>query len=150
VWIANAYFLPDRRMTRAIGNASRRGADVRVIVPGRSDVEIVRHASRAVWGRLLSAGVRIFEWQPSVLHSKTAVIDGHWATVGSFNLDSRSYASNLELNVSALDQDFARTVERSFERDLAQCREVDRTAFANRSLVDRALERGAYWFRSWL
>jgi cardiolipin synthase len=150
IWIANAYFLPNRRMTRALVDAACRGVDVRVIVPGRSDVEIVRHASRAVWARLLDAGARIFEWRPSVLHSKTAVIDGRWATIGSFNLDYRSYASNLELNVSVLNDAFARTVEASFARDLEQCDEVDAAHFARRSLPDRALERGAYWFRSWL
>lgn len=150
IWIANAYFVPNRRMTRALAHAGRRGVDVRVIVPGRSDVEIVRHASRAVCGRLLDAGVRIFEWQPSILHSKTAVIDGQWVTIGSLNLDYRSYANNLELNVSVLDEGFARTVEASFERDLLECREMDLLTFAERSLSDRVLERAAYWFRSWL
>jgi cardiolipin synthase len=137
-------------MVRALVHAARQGVDVRVMVPARSDVEVVRHASRAVWGRLFMAGARIFEWLPSVLHSKTAVVDGHWATVGSFNLDYRSHASNLELNVSVLDDAFARTVECSFERDMQQCREVDSRTFAERALLDRMLERGTYWFRSWL
>lgn len=150
IWIANAYFVPNRRTARALCDASRRAVDVRVIVPGRSDVEIVRHGGRAVWGPLLAAGVRIFEWQPSILHSKTAVVDQTWATVGSFNLDYRSYAANLELNVSILDADFACMVEDSFERDLKQCLEVDPIRFADRSLPARVLERAAYWFRSWL
>lgn len=150
IWIANAYFLPNRLMTRALRDATRRGVDLRVVVPGISDVEIVRHGSRAVWGRLLHAGARIYEWQPSILHSKTAVVDGEWATLGSFNLDYRSIRSNLELNVSVLDPAFAKAVEDSFLADLEQCIEVDRRAFMFRSLGDRLLERVAYWFRSWL
>jgi cardiolipin synthase len=137
-------------MTRALRDATRRGVDLRVIVPGRSDVEIVRHASRAVWGRLLGAGARIYEWQPSILHSKTAVVDSEWATIGSFNLDYRSLRNNLELNVSVLDPVFAKTVEDSFRADMKQCIEVDRRAFMFRSLGDRLLERVAYWFRAWL
>jgi cardiolipin synthase A/B len=150
VWIANAYFLPNGRMTRALRHATLRGVDVRLLVPARSDVEIVRHASRRVWGRLLRAGARIFEFQPSILHSKTAVVDGEWATMGSFNLDSRSFESNLELNISVLDRDFAAIVEASFERDFEQSIEVNRRQFDYRSLTDRTLEKAAYWFRSWL
>jgi cardiolipin synthase A/B len=150
VWIANAYFLPNGRMKRALRHATLRGVDVRILVPGRSDVEIVRHASRAVWGPLLGAGARIFEFQPSILHSKTAVIDGEWSTVGSFNLDYRSYATNLELNLSVLDVDFAAEVEQSFERDFERSLEVNRQQFQFRSVTDRTLERVAYWFRSWL
>lgn len=150
IWIANAYFLPNGRMSRGLRHAALRGVDVRILVPGRSDVEIVRHASRSVWGRLLRAGARIFEFQPSVLHSKTAVIDGEWSTIGSFNLDYLSYASNLELNVSVLDREFAATVERSFELDWQRSQEVVPGDFLRRSLGDRTLETVAYWFRSWL
>jgi cardiolipin synthase len=150
VWLANAYFLPSRRMTNALRDAARRGIDVRVILPSRSDVEIVRHASRAMWTRLLASGVRLYEFQPRILHSKTAVVDGEWATVGSFNLDYLSLLSNLELNVSVLDRAFAKTVEDSFERDLEDSVEVNFDVFQSRSLGHRALERVSYWFRSWL
>ena len=150
IFIANAYFVPNARITRALMDATRRGVDLRIMLPGRSDIELVRHASRAVWGRLLRRGARIFEYQPSIFHSKTAVIDGIWSTVGSFNLDYISVRSNLELNVSVLDAEFARVVERSFTNDLDLCREVDPHDFAFRSLGERLAERVLYWFRAWL
>ncbi len=150
ILIANAYFVPNRRLRRALRNAARRGVDVRIMVPARSDVELVRHASRAVWGGLLRQGARIYEWQPSMLHSKTAVIDRQWATVGSFNLDYISISNNRELNVSVLDADFAQAVASSFERDIGDCYEVDPYHFKFRSLGERLAERVLYWFRAWL
>jgi cardiolipin synthase A/B len=149
IWIANAYFVPGRQLVRELKRATRRGVDVRIIVPSVSDVPLVRHASRAVWGGLLAAGAEIYEWQPSVLHSKTALIDSEWTTLGSVNLDALS-VRNLELNVSVQDRSFAVAVEQSFLQDLEQCRAVDRHDFAFRSLGDRVFERVAYWFRGWL
>src|SRR5690606_21996885 len=87
VYIANAYFVPNRTIVRCLTSAARRGVDVKVVVPGRSDVPVVALASRATWGRLLKAGVQLFEWTDSILHSKIATVDGVWATAGSFNLD---------------------------------------------------------------
>lgn len=147
VWIANSYFLPDRMVVRALKRAARRGADVRVIVPGVSDVEIVRHASRAMWGGLMRHGVRIFEWQKNMLHAKTAVIDGRWSTIGTFNMDARSLRSNLEVNVAVSDDEFAAVMEQSFERDLESSREVDSHEFLFRPLGDRLLEAILYRFR---
>ena len=150
VWIANSYFVPDRMVVRALKRAARRGANVRVLVPGVSDVEIVRHASRAVWGGLMRHGVRVFEWQRNVLHAKTAVIDGHWSTIGTFNMDARSLRSNLEVNVAVSDEGFAAVMEQSFERDLEDSREVDSHEFLFRPLGDRLLELICYRFRKLL
>ena len=150
VWIANSYFVPDGRVVRALRAAAARGVDVRVIVPGTSDVEIVRHASRAVWGRLLRQGVRIFRWNGNILHAKTAVVDGIWSTIGTFNLDYLSLRSNLEVNVAVRDEAFARTVEASFERDFEKCSEVDPHDFKFRSLGDRLLEMIFYRLRKLL
>ena len=150
VWIANAYFLPDLRLRRALVGATRRGVDVRIVLPAHSDVELVRHASRAIWGRLLYAGVRIFEYLPSMLHSKTAVIDQQWVTLGSFNLDTISIRNNRELNLSVLNEDFAAKVAESMRMDQEHCREVTHNEYRNRSLSDRAAERALYWFRRWL
>lgn len=147
VWIRNSYFVPDPRIVRALVRAVQRGVDVRVIVPGISDVEIVRHASRAVWSRLMRHGVRIFEWTENVLHAKSALVDGRWATIGTFNLDYWSLFYNLEVNVSVLDAGFAAVMEASFERDFARSRPVDPGEFAFRSLGDRALELVLYRFR---
>jgi cardiolipin synthase len=150
VWISNSYFVPDGAVLRALMHAARRGVDVRVIVPGEIDVEIVRYASRAVWSRLMRNGVQIFEWHKNVLHSKTAVIDGRWSTVGTFNLDYLSIRLNLEVNAAVLDEGFGATMEASFQRDLEDCREVDLHNFRFRSLGDRLLERIFYRFRKLL
>jgi len=135
---------------RALVRAARRGVDVRIIVPDESDVPIANWASRAVWSRLLRNGVRIFQWSRSILHSKTAVVDGRWSTIGTFNLDHLSLRVNLEVNVAVLDEGFAATMEASFERDLLECREVDLRSFQYRSLGSRLLEFIAYRFRKFL
>jgi len=150
IFIANSYFVPDRRVLRALTSAARRGVDVRIIVPGQSDVDIVRHASRAVWGRLLRAGVRIFEWDESVLHAKTAVVDGLWSTIGTFNFDYMSLRMNLEVNVSVLDARFAGRLEASFLEDSELCREVSLVDFRFRPLGQRLLEYLAYRLRKFL
>jgi len=150
VFIANSYFVPDRRVLRALARAARRGVDVRIIVPGQSDVDIVRHASRAVWGRLLRAGVRIFEWDESVLHAKTAVVDAVWSTIGTFNFDYMSLRMNLEVNVSVLDARFANRLEASFLEDFERCREVSLVDFRFRPLGQRLLEYLAYRLRKFL
>ena len=150
IFIANSYFVPDRRVLRALARAARRGVDVRIIVPGQSDVDIVRHASRAVWGRLLRAGVRIFEWDESVLHAKTAVVDGLWSTIGTFNFDYMSLRMNLEVNVTVLDERFAARLEASFLEDFELCREVSLVDFRFRPLGQRLLEYLAYRLRKFL
>jgi cardiolipin synthase len=149
-WISAAYFLPDRAVRRALGRAAARGVDVRVLMPAESDVELVRHASRATWGYLLRRGVRLFEWLPGVLHAKSAVVDGRWSTIGTFNLDYLSLRSNLEINVSVDDEVFGATMEGAFLRDLEQSREIDRVAFRYRPLGERLLELVAYRFRKFL
>jgi cardiolipin synthase A/B len=150
IFIANSYFVPDRRVLRALAGAAHRGVDVRIIVAGQSDVDIVRHASRAVWGRLLRSGVRIFEWDESVLHAKTAVVDGLWSTIGTFNFDYMSLRMNLEVNVSVLDAPFASRLEASFLEDFELCREVFLVDFRFRPLGQRLLEYLAYRLRKFL
>ncbi len=149
-WIRNAYFVPDWRVRRALGRAARRGVDVRVLMPAESDVEIVRHASRATWGYLLRRGVRLFEFEAGILHAKSAVVDGRWSTIGTFNLDYLSLRSNLEVNVSVDDEGFGATMEGSFMHDLEQSREIDRAAFRFRPLGERLFELLAYRFRKLL
>jgi cardiolipin synthase len=150
VFISNSYFIPDRSVIRALCLAAQRGVDVRVLVPGVSDVPMIRYASRAVWGRLLRAGVRLFEWQGEVLHAKTAVIDESWSTVGTFNLDQLSLRNNLEVNVSVEDSAFGKVMGQSFLMDLESSHEVLYERFRYRPLWDRLLERIAYRFRKFL
>lgn len=147
VWITNSYFVPDPSVVRALKRAARRGVDVRVILPAYSDVEIARFASRAMWGGLMAQGVRLFEFHRSILHSKSAVIDGNWSTIGSFNLDYRSLRANLEVNVAVQDVAFGAVMEQSFRQDLEHCREVDPHEFRFRSLGSRLVEFLVYRFR---
>lgn len=149
-YIANAYFVPDRSVRTALIRAVRRGVDVRVLLPGESDVPIVAYASRAVWNVLLKNGVRIYEWQDGVLHAKTAVVDGDWSTVGTFNLDALSLRWNAEVSLSVLDARFGKAVETAFLQDLERSREVDLRTFRFRSLSDRLLELFAYRLRKFL
>jgi cardiolipin synthase A/B len=146
-YISNSYFVPDGRVINALVRAARRGVDVRVMQPAVSDIEMVRHASRAIWDRLLRGGVRIFEWHRSILHAKSAVIDGTWSTIGSYNLDYVSLRYNLEVNVTVRDAAFGAALQRSFLRDFADCHEVDLETFRARPLSDRLLEAIFYRLR---
>ncbi len=149
-YISNSYFVPDRRVVRALVRAAHRGVDVRVIQPAVSDLEIVRYASRAIWDRLLRNGVRIYEWHQSILHSKSAVVDGQWSTIGSYNLDYVSLRYNLEVNVAVRDAAFGAALSRSFLRDFADCQEVELRQFRFRPLFDRLLEATCYRLRKFL
>lgn len=125
VWIQNAYFLPDRGLRRALARAARRGVDVRVMVPGRSDVRLVEWASLYALKRLARAGVHILRWRGPMMHAKTATVDAAWSTIGSYNLDAQSRFSNLEVNVEILDPDTARALARNFTEVEATCDPFD-------------------------
>ncbi|HTM44846.1 MAG TPA: phospholipase D-like domain-containing protein [Polyangiaceae bacterium] len=150
VWITNAYFIPDHVVIGTLRRAATRGVDVRVLVPKVSDVPLIGFASQARWETLLDAGVRIFEWHQNVLHAKSAVIDGYWSTLGSFNLDYISLFTNLELNVAVEDATFAETMERSFLRDLEQSHEVKALEFKQRHWTTKTMESVVYRLRKLL
>jgi cardiolipin synthase len=122
--ILNSYFIPERSLRRAFRRAVARGVSVRVVMPSDSDVPPVRHASRYLYRRLLSSGVRIFEWRESMMHAKMGVIDGVWSTIGSYNLDHRSLVHNLEVCLVCVDQPLAAKLQAAFEKDLARCVEI--------------------------
>ncbi len=146
ILIANSYFVPDNTVRRALERAARRGVEVRVIVPEHSDVPSVGWAARAMFARLMRAGVHVHLWLEGMMHAKTAVIDG-WATVGSYNLDYRSLRYNLEVNVASEDPGFVGSVATSFRTDLAQCREIDPAVWTRRPWFERAVEWLAYLLR---
>ncbi len=150
IWISNAYFVPDRRIFRALIRAAARGVDVRVLLPVKSDVPLVKFASRYLYKRYLKGGIRVCEYQPSVLHAKTAVIDGIWSTVGSSNLDRRSFRKNLEINAVVLDQEFGEEMERVFLEDLDGSEELTLEHWEKRSLWHLLLEWICYRFRNLL
>jgi cardiolipin synthase A/B len=150
VHITMAYFVPDRQTLDALKEAARRGVDVTLILPSYSDFWAVFHAGRAHYAELLDAGVRIYERQEALLHSKTMVVDGVWSTVGSSNLDWRSFLHNDEVNAVVLGRDFGKEMEAAFERDLAKSVRIEPEAWARRSLLDRAKEWASQVWQYWL
>ncbi|GAB4398318.1 MAG: cardiolipin synthase ClsB [Rhodoferax sp.] len=146
VWIANAYFLPGRRLRQGLIAAARRGVGVHLLLQGRYDNFWQYHATRAMYGALLRAGVQICEYQASFLHAKVAVVDGHWATVGSSNLDPLSLLLAREANVVVQDRAFARQLRRALEHASAHdARPVTLADLARRSLWRRVLDHAALW-----
>lgn len=137
-WLTTPYFVPDEPTVRALCNAAYRGIDVRVLVPAESDVPLAQAAGRFFYGPLLRSGVRIFEYQPAVLHAKTVVVDGAWSLVGSANLDFRSFTLNFELGAVVFDSAFAARLEERFARDLGESREVTLASVERRGFSDRA------------
>jgi len=140
IYITNPYFLPDGRMTRVLTEAPRRGVRVVVLLPGAIDNNIVRQASRSQFGALLEAGVEIYEYQAGLLHAKTMTIDGIWATIGSTNLDTRSFALNEELNAVLYNKDVAGQLEKIFADDLTYSQKIDYQRWRNRGFFNRLLE----------
>lgn len=150
VCITNSYFIPDARIRRILGQAARRGVDVRVMIPGKSDSFPARFAARRLYGRLLRSGIKLFEWQRSILHSKTAIVDGRWCTVGTYNLDYRSWRFNLEVVAAIEDSAVAGAMERRFNEDIEQAKPISYERWRNRSLFVRVLDRFFYLFRKML
>jgi cardiolipin synthase len=150
IWITQAYFAPDERISEALVHAAGRGVDVRVIVPGFTDSSLIFYASRSSYGPLLEGGVKLYEFRNALLHAKTAVVDGVWSTVGSCNIDPRSFAHNNELNAAIVGRNFARAMEAMFHRDLAQSVRIDAAAWKDRPRSARLKEFMSNLFRYWL
>ena len=140
IMITNPYFVLDEKMQQALITSARRGVRVRVLVPGAIDHNIVRQASRRQFGSMLRAGIQIFEYTPALLHSKTMVIDGVWSTIGSTNLDNRSFAVNDELNLIVYSRPVAQRLEQIFADDVALSRPVTYTAWRDRGFTSKILE----------
>ncbi|MGA7124252.1 MAG: phospholipase D-like domain-containing protein [Polyangiaceae bacterium] len=145
--IANSYFVPDRRVRSALFSAVRRGVRVRVLVPSKSDVPVVQFAVEALFETLLRHGVGIWTMPDTMLHAKTAIIDESFTTIGSYNLDERSWRKNLEVNLAVEDRDFARHVRSWFEHDLSGATRLDLGVWRDRSLARRGLEWAAFAMR---
>jgi cardiolipin synthase A/B len=142
IWIANSYFVPDEETSDLLVAAVKRGVDVRVIVPSdeHNDVPVTKAAGRAGYGPLLSGGVKIFEYQPTMFHLKTMVVDGILSTVGSANFDERSFHLNEEVNLFVYDEAFAAQMRERYERDLTKCRPYTLAMWKARSLRKRFTE----------
>ncbi len=150
VLITNAYFIPNAKIYRSLIRAAKRGVNVCILLPGKSDIAIVKCASRYLYKRYLKGGIKIFEYTESVLHAKTAVIDGIWSTVGSSNLDRRSFKKNLEMNAIILDQQFGGQMEKMFYSDLENSIELKLENWSKRSLYNYVIEWICYRFRNYL
>jgi cardiolipin synthase len=141
VEISTPYFLPDCAMRRAITGAARRGARVRVLVPGAgSDQQLVRLASRRMYGELLEAGVRIFEYRPTMMHAKALLVDGDWAIIGTTNMDNRSFEHNDEVNVAFREPAVTARLCDDFNADLEASDEVTLEGWRGRSRLEKLLE----------
>jgi cardiolipin synthase len=150
LWLTTPYFVPDRRSQQSLCAAARRGVDVRLLVPGKSDVPLAQWAARAAYAHMLEAGVRIWEYQSRVLHAKTALVDGSWATVGTSNFDYRSFFLNDEINLLGQSSDLNATLAMQFHQDLAQSHEIERDAWKRRPWYAPILEWVGWWARRWL
>jgi cardiolipin synthase len=147
LYIASSYFVPDKQLRETVMGRAREGVDVRILIPGRhTDAKPIRQASHSYYDDLLSAGVRIFEYQPTMFHVKAAVVDGKWSIVGSANMDVRSKELNQENVLGILDHGFARQVETSFLADLKRSAEIRLADWRRRGVGSRLKERAAALF----
>jgi cardiolipin synthase len=141
IYIANPYFVPDPVALETLIEAKQRGVDVRIMVSGiRNDNWLARHNSVRLFGRLLDAGIEILEYNRTMLHQKTMVVDGVWGTVGTTNFDNRSFAHNEESNVCFFDRELAGQLHGIFLDDVAACTRVQRHAWARRGAWAKAQE----------
>jgi cardiolipin synthase len=150
VFLTSAYFVPDPQLLQALSDAAKRGVDVRLVLPSYSDSALVFHAGRAHYSALLQAGVKIFERHGALLHAKTAMIDGVWSTVGSANLDWRSFMDNDEINAVILGRDFATQMAAMFAIDQAASKAIDPQTWPQRPLQNKLKEWLAKLWERWL
>jgi len=142
IHLSNSYFVPDKLAVRALVAAAKRGVEVRVIVPGpHIDSGVVRAASHSVWGDMLKAGVKIAEYQPTMFHVKSLVVDSLLVSVGSTNFDNRSFILNDEANLNVLDAAFAKQQEAIFEDDWKHARQMSLQQWEARSYTDKLADQ---------
>jgi cardiolipin synthase len=150
ILLSNAYFVPDPQLKKALVDAVARGVEVKIVLPSVTDSWLVFHAGRAHYDELLSGGVQLFERHEVLLHSKTAVIDGVWSTVGSTNLDWRSFLHNQEVNVLVLGTEFGARMRAAFDRDLLASGEITLAQWRRRGVDVRVKELCGRVWEYWL
>jgi cardiolipin synthase len=150
VHLTIAYFAPDQQLLDALTDAAKRGVDVKLVLPSYSDSGAIFHLGRSYYTELLRGGVKIYERQGSVMHAKTACIDGVWSTIGSTNMDWRSFLHNDEITAVILGRDFAAQMEAMFAADLAESDAIALDRWRHRSLILRLKERSARIWAYWL
>ena len=150
ILITNPYFIPDPVMTEALLKAVSRGVRVAVLAPGKIDSRLTYVASRSHYGKLLRSGVEIYEYQAALMHAKTMVVDGIWATIGSTNFDNRSFALNQELNLTVYDGGITQRLEEIFREDLKHAKKITYEEWKSRSVFERIWELFAFPVREQL
>jgi cardiolipin synthase len=140
VWMTHAYFIPDQDFVDTLKDAARRGVDVRILLPRKSNHIVTDWISRGYFGQMLDAGIRLFRFRDAMVHAKTATIDGSWSTIGTANVDRLSMQGNYEINVEFIDQDMARAMEKIFEVDLGNCAELTMAEWESRDIYRRFTE----------
>jgi cardiolipin synthase A/B len=150
IWLSTPYFVPDYRTQHALMHAAQRDVDVRLLVPRKNDVRIAQWAANAAYEPLLQAGVKIYEYLPRMLHAKTSVIDGEWSTIGSANIDYRSFFVNYEINLISVQPVLAAELEAQFQTDMLQSEQVMASRWARRDITQRILELVGWAARRWL
>jgi cardiolipin synthase len=150
IYLTDAYFVPDGQMVRALCDASRRGIDVRLILPRFNDIKLVLYAGRSYYQELLESGIKLYERRNRMLHAKTAVIDSVWSTIGSTNLDRWSFLRDNEVNAIIIGPDFAGQMETLFRKDLESSDQIDLEKWKKRPLSERFKEWFARLFHYWL
>ena len=150
IHLTNSYFVPDDQIEKALCDAAKRGVDVKLVLPGVTDSKLTLAAQRYHYTALLKSGVKLYEHKSSLLHAKTAVIDGVWSTVGSTNMDFLSLLGNDEVNAVILDREFARQMERMFAADLAASKPILRTEWEKRPMLPRLGPWFVNLFQRWL
>jgi len=150
LYVSTPYFAPDRGVQRKLIAAAQRGVDVRLLLPCKSDVRLAGWAARAAYGTLLAGGVRVYEYLPRMLHTKTAVADDNYATIGTANLDRRSFFLNYELNVFTRNRELCRQLGEQFLEDLSQAREFDAESWGRRIWHSHLAETLGWLVRRWL
>ena len=150
IYLTTPYFVPDHRSQRKLRQAARRGVDVRLLVPHKSDHLLVQWAARAAYAKLLDSGVCIYEYLPRMLHAKTAVVDSSWATIGTANLDYRSLFMNHEINLVSRDTLLCQRLEAQFMADLKDAKQIIGRQWARRPWSQHVVEIIGWLARRWL
>jgi cardiolipin synthase len=150
IHLTSSYFVPDKQTVKALTDAAHRGVDVKIILPGITDSETVFYAGRSHYTHLLKSGVKLYEHRDTVLHAKTAVIDGVWSTIGSTNMELWSFLRNDEVNAIVISPDFADEMEAMFEKDLANSTQIFLEQWKERPLFGRMREWLGRLIQYWL
>jgi cardiolipin synthase len=143
VYLTSAYFVPDPQLVESLKEAAMRGVDVKLVLPSQSDMDLVLDAGRSYYTELLDAGIKIYERKGALLHAKTVLIDGVWSTIGSTNLDWRSFLHNDEVNAVILSADFGAQMRQMFDADVVASTAITPEKWNARSLPERMKEMTA-------